>query len=297
MLPNDLNIVIPSAPSIPIEDKHYLAYIPWDEDYMRHIPEKYRDFFSFILPCLHTRTSDVHTALSAAQLPYLLKDVSEPVDERAISLALLLHDCGWSQVDQQGLVTSLSYNSVTPAGSHSIRPKQQHLIYGTALAYRLLDAYDFGSEELTTTDIYEIAGIIRRHDHDAAWEQGKYGTISTEIKIVCDADRLWSYTYENFWLDIVRKGVAPETYVRTIADEISDYFFTDQGKTRARQLAAERKAEVDAYLTVMADKQKLAHLLDNASRPSMQLMEKARRLTVYLKSRRLQHLPLKREAY
>jgi hypothetical protein len=297
LLPKDLTVLIPRVPAIALEDRHYLAYIPWSDKFLRHIPRRHQEFFNFILPCLHTRTSDVHTALSVAQLPDLLDATAEPVDERIIYLALMLHDCGWNQVDQEGLVTSLSYNSVSPSGSHHIKPKQQHLIYGTALAYRLLDAFDFGDSPLSPSEIYEITDIIRRHDHDAAWEHGKYGDISMEIKLVCDSDRLWSYTNENFWLDTIRKGVAPEMYIQTISDEIESYFFTEQGKARARQLVDARRQEVESYAAVMENTKQRDHLYANAYRPTTQLTEKARRVSLYLKSRRLQRLPLRREAY
>jgi len=70
-VPDDITILFPEAPDIAVEDRHYLAYIPWDDRYLKHIPRKYRDFFVYALPYLHARTSDVHTALSVSQLPKL----------------------------------------------------------------------------------------------------------------------------------------------------------------------------------------------------------------------------------
>src|SRR5882757_471352 len=106
-IPDDITILFPEAPDIPMEDRHYLAYIPWDDRYLKHIPRKYRDFFVYALPHLHARTSDVHTALSVSQLPKLFGTTAADFDDRAVYLALILHDCGWSEVSQQELAASL----------------------------------------------------------------------------------------------------------------------------------------------------------------------------------------------
>jgi hypothetical protein len=257
-VPTDVTISFPAAPGIPTSDLHYLAYIPWDNRYLRHIPERYRDFFEHVLPHLSARTSNVHTALSVAQVPYLLKGLSTAVDKDALYYALILHDCGWSEVSQEGLVASLSYGGVAPTSSASLKPKQQHLIYGEALAYKLLDAYPFHPDGPDAADQYYITEIIRRHDHDAPWEKDKYGEISIEMKLMCDGDRLWSYTHENFWLDTVRKGIAPEIYIDNIEEAIDTYFFTEQGKDRARQLVAERRTEVTACLDERAESPSLS---------------------------------------
>lgn len=252
-VPTDIDIRIPVAPTIPTADLHYLAFIPWHKRYLHHIPERYRDFFLYVLPNLHARTSDVHTALSISQIPYLLADTSAPVDMDALYYALILHDCGWSQVSLEGLVGSLSYNSLAPTSAASLKPKQQHLIYGEALSYKLMHEYPFGTDGPDAAKQYYISEIIRRHDNDAPWESGKYGEISVEMELMCDGDRLWSYTHENFWLDTIRKGVAPETYIDNIEQVIDSYFFTEQGKARARQLASERREEVSNYLTARSN--------------------------------------------
>jgi hypothetical protein len=268
------------------------------------IPEEYQAFFKFVLPFLHARTSNVHTALSVAQLPYLLKDLKQPVNERLVYLALILHDCGWSQVSQQDLLKSFNYNGVSPTGADSLQPKQKHLVYGEALAYKLLDSFynrddfgEFGKSPLTSQDIYEISEIIRRHDHDAAWEQGKYGRISMEVKIMCDSDRLWSYTHENFWLDTIRKNVPADAYLELIEGEIARYFFTSQGKARARQLIQGRKAEVSAYQEIMQDAEQRASLLQNARHPSRRALYRAQQLVLSAKSRRMQRAHIRENAY
>lgn len=296
-IPADITVLIPKAPRIPAEDRHVLAYIPWEQKYLSHIPAQYTDFFKYVLPFLHARTSNVHTALSIAQLPHLLAQAEEVIDDRLVYLALILHDCGWSQVSQEGLVHSLSYNGVAPSSPDSTKPKQQHLVYGEALAYELLDSFDFGSNPLTSHDMYTISEIIRRHDHDAVWEQGKYGVILPEVRIVCDSDRLWSYTYENFWLDIVRKGVDPEDYIETITREIPNYFFTDAGKARARVLTAERRREVGVYIQLMDNQAALEKRIEAARPEAWWLIHRTRQLLHSAQSRRLQRYLIRQKAY
>lgn len=284
-VPDDLHIIIPTSPRIHIEDRHYLAYIPWEARYLELIPAAYRGFFKFALPFLHARTSNVHTALSVSQLPHLFPQGIDRVNKRLIYLALILHDAGWSQVSDHGLVQSLSYNGVSPTSKDSHKPKQQHLIYGESLAYTLLDTYDFGNQPVTNEDIYTIVGIIRRHDHDAAWEQGRYGHISDEIKIVCDADRLWSYTHENFWLDTIRKGVPPGSYIDMIHGEIDHYFFTTKGKERARELIKERRHEVAAHAKMMQNVDLRAELIWKSRNPTKRMMYRSQQVAHRLESR------------
>jgi hypothetical protein len=297
IVPADLTILIPKARRIVAEDRHYLAYIPWQTKYLAHIPAEHQEFFLYVLPFLHARTSNVHTALSISQLAHLLPAFEGSVDTHLVYLALILHDCGWSKVTQEGLLHSLSYSGVTPSNPDSMKPKQQHLIFGEALAYELLDSFDFGEQPLSSHDIYTISEIIRRHDHDAAWEQDKYGHISDEVRIVCDADRLWSYTYENFWLDTVRKGVNPETYIETINQEITGYFFTDLGRARARQLLSERRTEVAAYARLLSSTAKVEELARSARYASNRMGYRAHQLFLSAQSRRLQRAFIRQKTY
>lgn len=296
-VPANLDILIPKAHRIPAAEKHHLAYLPWQNSYLALVPAEYRAFFKFVLPHLHARTSNVHTALSVAQLPHLLARTKQTVNEHLVYLALILHDCGWSQVNQADLVKSFNYNGVSPTGPDSMQPKQKHLVYGEALAYKLLDSFDFKSHTLTSHDIYTISEIIRRHDHDAAWEHGKYGHISPEVKIVCDADRLWSYTHENFWLDTIRKNVPADAYLELINNEINSYFFTPAGKARARELIAQRRPEVAAYKKIMKDAAMRSALIDKARHPSKRVLYSARQLILSAKSRRIQKGHIRQTAY
>lgn len=245
-IPDDITISIPDDPTLNLEERCRLAYIPWNDQYIEQVSERYRAFFMHVLPRLHVRTTDVHTVLSLSQLPFVLSHIDKRVNEHLISLAIILHDVGWSEVGQKGIVNSLAYSGLTLSAT-SRAPKQQHVIFGEALAYKLLRDYPAEELDISSDDIFTITEMIRRHDYDAIWEKGKFGTITLDTSLLCDCDRLWSYTRENFWLDTIRKMVNPEEYITTIDDSIEQYFFTSAGKTRARELVLERKNEVSRY--------------------------------------------------
>ena len=247
VLPTDVRLKFLTGTNLTPQQLCATAYLPWREHYLELIPERYQPFFKHVLPHLGNRSTNVHTALSVSQLPFLIKHATEKVDARAVYLGTILHDAGWSLVNHEGIAASLSYSGVKLSQASRL-PKQQHVLIGTALAYDLINSYDFGTRPLSDATKHHISQIIRRHDYDAPWDKGKFLDLSPETKLVCDADRLWSYTHENFWQDTVRKDVSPEDYLLTLSNAIESYFITPQGKVRAHGLIADRSKEVEAYL-------------------------------------------------
>jgi hypothetical protein len=53
--------------------------------------------------------------------------------------------------------------------------------------------------------------------------------------------------HENFWQDTVRKGVRPDEYLKNLENDLDGYFITDEGKQKARELLADRAAEVEHW--------------------------------------------------
>lgn len=241
-LPADLRLIFPDDPKLTAEQRRATAYIPWGDKYLEYVPQEYRSFFQHALPHLGRRTTDVHTALSVSHLPFLIEYSADPVDDRVVFLATILHDTGWSKVSLPHIADSLSYSGVA-LSEESRLPKEQHILMSVALAIDLLDGFDFGDEPLLDTSKRHITEIIRRHDYDAPWEAGKYDELTAETKIVCDADRLWSYTHENFWQDTVRKDVKPAEYIDKLGDAVDSYFLTPQAKIKAFALLDDRQEE------------------------------------------------------
>ena len=267
-IPDDIKLVFPEDKALTPHQRQATAYIVWDEKYLRHIPKAYLKFFEYVLPQLSQRTTNVHTAMSVSQLPFLLEHSKSPANERVIYLATILHDAGWSRVGLEGIAASLSYSGLTLSEASRL-PKEQHVLIGAALAYDLLDGFDFGHEPVFEAAKRHISQIIRRQDYDAPWEQGRYPHLSTENKIVCDADRLWSYTHENFWQDTIRKDVEPAEYLVTLTGAIDSYFITPQGKVRAHGLIADRRSEVEHYLSSQPHRRANPQVWRSKTRPSV----------------------------
>ena len=67
-IPNNIELKIPPNSALPHSEQHYLLYIPWHEKYRSLVPEEFQNFFSHVLPHLHFRTTDVHTAVCMSYL-------------------------------------------------------------------------------------------------------------------------------------------------------------------------------------------------------------------------------------
>jgi hypothetical protein len=241
-LPADIQVKLPHTNAVPANRLHLLAYIPWDERYVAYVPRVYREFFSFVVPFLHARTTDVHTALSTSYVAELVRDTPQPVHEKILHLAVILHDAGWGQMQESEIAASLNYSSVAYSDD-ALEPKERHATLGAEMAHKILAAYP-GDLGLTPDDETFIADLVYYHDQIRPWPATAQKPAPIEYLLLGDADRLWSYTHENFWLDTVRKGVPAARYVRNLHGALEDYFLTDQGRRIARRLIREREAEV-----------------------------------------------------
>ncbi|HEV7453838.1 MAG TPA: hypothetical protein VGO07_01115 [Candidatus Saccharimonadales bacterium] len=239
-VPADIQIRLPTHNDIAPERLHLLAYIPWDDKYLSHVPAEYRDFFRYVLPHLGVRTTNVHTVVSMSFLPELIAAAQAPVDERLIYIALIVHDCGWSKLTHHDIADSLDYSGI--AFNHkAAESKIKHTVYGSAHAFQLLSDYTF-DPLLTVEQRYFISDIVHYHERPLQYIRGQ--NTPAELIIACEADRLWPFTHENFWLDTIRKGVEPEQYIENVAAAVDDMLLTEQGKSIARRLVAQRRGEV-----------------------------------------------------
>jgi hypothetical protein len=67
------------------------------------------------------------------------------------------------------------------------------------------------------------------------------------MKVVCNADHLWSFTHLNYWQDTLRKGVKPDVYLENLGKDLDNYFVSEPGRWKARQLLEARRGEVEAW--------------------------------------------------
>jgi len=86
------------------------------------VDEAYRDFFKVVLPFLHARSTDVHVATCLPFIKDLIQAETEPVDERVVQIAFILHDSGWSQMSELEIAESLGVTGLSLSGQ-AIQPK------------------------------------------------------------------------------------------------------------------------------------------------------------------------------
>jgi hypothetical protein len=242
-IPADLDLEIPRESSIAPELVHFLTFIPWRNDYLDLAPAAYRDFFSFTLPYLHVRTTDVHIATCLPYADELITVTPGVIDERVVHVAFILHDCGWSQMSEEEIAASLGVVGLA-LSADAAKPKARHAELGRELAKRILREYRFDpplSEE--QKKIIDTAIFY----HDKPEELAAMADLPLSIQVVCDTDHLWSYTHANFWQDTVRKGVEPGDYLENLGSDLDGYFVTEPGKRKARRMLEERRGEVRAW--------------------------------------------------
>ena len=242
-IPDDIELRIPEKSSLDPSDLHYLISIPWHDKYLELIDEAYRDFFKVVLPYLRVRTTDVHVATCFPFIKKLMQAEEEIVDERVVSIAFILHDSGWSQMSETEIAQSLGVQGLALSGE-AIHPKARHAILGQQVAQKILGEYTF-QPRLTSQQKDGIYQAILFHDKPEELAAG--GEIPASLKVVCNTDHLWSFTHLNFWQDTLRKGVEPEAYLENLGKDLENYFVSEAGKQKARQLLEERRVEVEAW--------------------------------------------------
>ena len=242
-IPDDIELCIPEKTSLDASNLHYLIYIPWHDKYLELVDEAYRDFFKVVLPFLHARSTDVHVAICLPFIKDLIQAETEPVDERVVQIAFMLHDSGWSQMSELEIAESLGVTGLSISGQ-AIQPKARHAILGQQVAQKILEAYPF-QPALTASQKNWIYQAILFHDRPEELAAG--GGIPASVKVVCNTDHLWSFTHPNFWQDTLRKGVQPQVYLENLGKDLDGYFVSEPGRQKARQCLEERAIEVEAW--------------------------------------------------
>jgi len=240
-IPSDLNLQMPKNSMLPIDQQHFLAYIPWEDKYLDLIPEDFKIFFKHIKDKLSARTTDVHTAICLGMLDEFLINFPE-VNRRILGLSLILHDIGWSNLTEQEIALSLGVSGLQLTDS-AFAPKIKHAVLGQKIAKEILDTYKF-NKPLNEKEVQLILKAIRYHDEPWEIKNGN-NEIPIEVKLLVDLDHIWSFTYQNFWQDTARKGVSPEEYADKLEADISSYFISDFGKQKAGELLEVRRVEIN----------------------------------------------------
>lgn len=242
-VPADVELKVPEHSRLPPDLWHFLIYIPWHDRYLQNVPDAYRKFFINVLPHLRARTTDVHVATCLPFAEPLSASLPGPVDMVVVVIAFILHDTGWSVMSEAEIAASLGVQGLALTGQ-SANPKARHAELGKQIAQTVLEDYTFVPPLTAEQKALILEAVLF---HDKPWALAEAGDIPASVKLVCDVDHLWSFTHENFWQDTVRKGVRPDLYAANLANNLTDYFATEPGRQKARQLLAERQQEVAAW--------------------------------------------------
>ena len=164
---------------------------------------------------LRSRSNDVHTPLSFAFAEFLLEAHPE-ADPEVVRVAILLHDSGWSRVDQGRIFTEGFQGDWRKSDVRYL-----HEVEGCNIAREILPGLGYDEvfiEKITTI----IDGHDTRPDHK-----------SIEDALVRDADRLWRFTPTGIALASGWFKKTPSQY-RVQLEEVT---FPELITERARELA------------------------------------------------------------
>ena len=241
-IPEDIELRIPEKSPLDGRDLQALIYLPWHKRYLEQVDPAWREFFKVVLPHLHARSVDVHVVTCLPFVKELIHAGEGQADERVAHSAFMLHDSGWSRMSELEIAQSLGVQGLSLSGE-AVKPKVKHAILGQQIAQKILDRTPF-HPPLTLEQKEAIYQIILFHDRP---RELAGGWIPISLKVVCDADHLWSFTHLNFWQDTLRKGVKPDAYLENLGKDLEDYFVSEPGKQKARQLLKERGMETEAW--------------------------------------------------
>lgn len=242
-IPDDITLNLPKNIELDKEYWHFLVYNPWNDKYLEYVPEDLQEFFMFVLHNLHARTTDVHTAISITFLDRLISQFEGiEINRRVVAIALILHDSGWSRLSDQEIANSLGVKGLK-LNELSMGPKEKHAVESEKIARVMLSKFEF-EPKLSKKEKELIYKSIRYHDKPEEVTGGDQ-EMPIEVKLLVDLDHSWSFAYEGFWMDVVRKGVSPNEYLQNLGRDLDSYFVTDHGRGIARELLEERRAEVE----------------------------------------------------
>lgn len=178
-------------------------------------------------PFMRTRMNDVHLPMTLMYAELIL-DTEPEADELVTRVAAMLHDVGWSRVDESKILEEgfRSDNFLTS----DIRV--QHEQFGCDIAREILPGCGFDDEFIA-----RVTAIIDGHDTRPV-------SYSIEDSIVRDADRLWRFNPTGLGFSSEWFGVTPQQIRRQLEDKIMGEMITPAGRAMA-------EAELDRSIRIL----------------------------------------------
>ena len=185
--------------------------------------EQYSKIQELARPYLDTRKNDIHTAISTRYAYHLL--TLEGGMEEVVIPAILLHDVGWKKVPEEIQLKAFGPNASLPEWN------RLHEVEGARIAGEILHEVDYDPEKTE-----EIVHIIDGHD-------SRKEAFSLNDTIVKDADKLWRYSKEAFYINMERFQLSHGEGIERLLRNIEPWFLTDSAKRIAREEIEKRSAE------------------------------------------------------
>ena len=164
-------------------------------------------------PYLNTRRNDIHTEMSTVVAYMLLAEIGG--DEDIVIPAIILHDVGWKKVPE-----NLQLRAFGPRAT-SRELNRMHEVEGVKIAGDILKKVNYEADR-----IEEILKIIDGHD-----SRKEANTLND--RIVKDADKLWRYSKEGFYIDIERFDQTFKEGINRLRSNINKWFLTNYAKELA----------------------------------------------------------------
>ncbi len=170
---------------------------------------------------LKTRDNDAHSLYAYGIAQALLSQIPE-ADENIVLPAILLHDTGWSTVDERE-----NLEAIAPGKDGS----REHLVVqhekeGAKIARKILE-----NVGLPSVDVDEIVAIIDGHDT-------RLTSISLNDSLVKDADKIWRVTPHGRRVVKDWFGLDDREALLLCAYRAYNELFTEQGRAMSRALVS-----------------------------------------------------------
>jgi hypothetical protein len=173
---------------------------------------------------LRTRKNDIHTPISF-RFAERLCEAHPQANSLVVRIAILLHDCGWSAVDEDRIISEgFGLNWKTSD------VRYQHEVEGCKIAREVLPGLGYDDELIT-----KVTTIIDGHDT-------RPEALSLEDELVRDADRLWRFTPAGIGIACDWFHKTPSEYCDQLETKTFPELNTEAARTMAREeLAAARE--------------------------------------------------------
>lgn len=186
---------------------------------MVELTERDASIWSLAKEYLRIRDNDAHSLYAYAIAQALLSQIPE-ADENIVLPAILLHDTGWSTVDEREALEAIAPGQ--DGSRHHL--VIQHEKEGARIARSVLEQVS-----VPENDIEQIVDIIDGHDT-------RLTTLNINDAIVKDADKVWRVTPHGRRVVMDWFGIDEGESLRLCAYRAYNELFTEPAKAMSRVL-------------------------------------------------------------